>query len=1283
MKRILTSIAVSVLLSGVSALGQSPVLVGGTYGESVTSIKADREGKICFSSLRGLYTYDGTEIMEIIGSTNVLDFLPQNDGTFWIATPSFIGHWTPEEGVVRYQSTMFGDNKTLCDLSQSELIFTNDTGIYILDKENGETVSSYAFSFPENTFVVTDGRDGDYVLASANNTFLVFNRSLELVKRMDLGEGSSIGGIVPLSDGSVVLGSRSGLLRADMDELSLRPFGGGPAGIVSVAPYGEDSVLCFTEEGGIFVVGSSGGAERISSFSGVTPSGMCTFALDRSHVWLSGSRMGLYGLVIHRDGRPGFLDDLVLHSEGKRIQGIAEDAAGRIWFLENGALSVFDKNTGRVTEARISSGLDGQDIRAFMISSDNKVWLATNDYLGRFSISGDALTAEQIGRFEGNMVYRIVEDVDGSIRFASYYNQYEYSDKSSFMTLEGELPVPVAADPSRNFYLEYRSDRVSFRRGGTMREGLPVLDEGAAIVDALLSRNGDVWCLTTDRKVLRIGGEDASRDEYILPDWKLSSSLPYFEYAFYSLEEDDLGNIWIGSAYGLVKLDPSEGGGMSYYNTSNRYDYYTTSFKDSEGNLYFAFSNGLTVFSSDDLGSLFSNCDIRYYIDHLLVNDVPYQGDLSSPAVFDYNENSFAFKCIDINYDHLSIRYKYTLEGYEDEWHDMRNRYVSYPGLPHGKYVFKFRADGTPDDMVKSFSFTVRQKPWLRWWAILAYAAIALLSALTLWRWYRKRKETAAREEKMRIQREVDKAKIDLFTNLSHEIRTPLSLIVAPLGDLERSSVLTPADRKSVDLVSRSARELLDLTNQILGNDLSSNTVVRRERNDIRTQIEKAVGLFTPIAIQKRQTILVESPHMAFDFDGSKFSRIMSNLLSNAIKYSLDPGTITVSTAILDKSEAKSVYGRPFDTKMVEVRVSDQGPGIPEGETESIFSRHTRKNSGGVDVQGFGIGLNYVRELVNLQDGAIKAENAPGGGAVFKFVLPVPGNSYEILGDEPAVAPENPGKDISPEGNGLLGGCSILIVEDNPDMRMYLGELFSFCGKVLTAEDGLSALDILRKEYVDIVLSDVMMDRMDGFRLCAAIKEDSDLCSVSVILLTAKTDVASQIKGLHTGADAYVLKPFISEYLLAVAESVMRNRAKLQTKVQNVTSESLAEESSEESGLSPLDKIFMEKFSKALDERLKDEEINVNVLHKELGMSRTSFYMKVKSLTGLSPIQYINQYRMNKALALLKSRMYSIKEIAYMLGYQTRQSFTTRFKYTFGVSPTKYLGEGADSEEED
>ncbi|MGN1219677.1 MAG: response regulator, partial [Candidatus Cryptobacteroides sp.] len=796
---------------------------------------------------------------------------------------------------------------------------------------------------------------------------------------------------------------------------------------------------------------------------------------------------------------------------------------------------------------------------------------------------------------------------------------------------------------------------------------------------AYIDSNGTPWCVTDKFRLHKLIPQQNRTEVYDIPQWQLTSGMgESVNYLFHSMQDDNDGYIWIGTTYGLVRIDPADKHGYRLYNTGRKFDYYRSTFKDSCGNLYFAYSNGLTVFDPVSCTDIVSNADINFSLQLVLVNNTPRDVLQAEVPEFRYTDNTMTFICNYVDFDNLQTRYVWKLEGVDEEWTYSTVKYASYPNLPHGRYTFKLKMEGMPDSFIKTYSFIIKRKPWTGPWAILLYISTIIAFTATVTVYFYRRRARRRKERIMEMNKQLDNMKLDLFTNLSHEFRTPLTLISVPMKDMLYDSSLNEETASRLRIMNRSVEKLQRLTDQLLEYDKMSKDMsdLSLKRKDIVRDVMDIAENFQYTAAKNGSRVTVNSPAMqSLVYDDIKFGRIMSNLLNNAIKYSPDGGDINITLSVISANEAGIRYGRIFDAECLEVVVADHGKGIPEEKLDSIFFKYTRAEDPAYSqVQGFGIGLHYTRQLVQIHGGCIKAEQNSPNGAIFRFVIPMNltvddstesgAGTFEAVQDVPETV-------LSPDD--YEGGLSILVVEDNDDMREYIMNMFSSRNTVVGAADGQKGLEAIRKLYFDIVISDVMMPVMDGYSLCKAVREDKELCAISIVLLTAKTDTGSQIMGLDYGADGYVGKPFDPMYLRALINNIAKRRREHQSIIAKTTSATIDEVPKDALPESKYDQTFLKEFYACLDKQLDREEIEINEVVREMGMSRTGFYTKVKSLTGQSPLQFINEYRMSRAADLLKSGQYSIKEVAYMVGYQERRSFTNRFKQSFGCTPTEYI----------
>lgn len=562
---------------------------------------------------------------------------------------------------------------------------------------------------------------------------------------------------------------------------------------------------------------------------------------------------------------------------------------------------------------------------------------------------------------------------------------------------------------------------------------------------------------------------------------------------------------------------------------------------------------------------------------------------------------------------------------------------------------------------------------WLAPAALIFYLfaiPIALSFAMELWEWWKMQRENVRLFD---IRHEQQQQHLHFVANISHELRTPLTLISAPLKELVDHNEMNAHDRELLNIMQRSVVRLNHLAEQIL--DTSNH-----ERDDLALKVTMGdIGVFIETIVSNFRFYAHEKGlHLVFDkhtegrngfFDMEKIEKIVSNLMSNAIKYTPEGGEIVVRVILKDN--------------MAEVIVKDSGIGVTGRKQREMFRRFNRLDVSIVSpqVKGFGVGLHYAQCLAFLHRGRIIYEPNIPQGSRFTLSIPYTKEAYneeiteEITSTEYAEE-SSPSSlpNLTPTGEHEQ---TVMLVEDDYEMRAYVSMLLAEEYNVAVACDGEEALEKLKINIPDIVISDVVMHTMDGFELCTKIKESQDYGYLPVLLLTAKSDLANRRHGADCGADAYIGKPFDPYYLKSVVASILENRCRIQRIILNMTSSTLPSKSSEEQDvkeeepiMSQRDRDFLASLHTLLDTHLHDSDLNVNTIAQELGVSYSSLYAKVKDLTGQTPQNFLSTYRMNIAMELLRTHDYTVSEVCYKVGASSQSNFSRAFKKQFGVAPS-------------
>ena len=552
------------------------------------------------------------------------------------------------------------------------------------------------------------------------------------------------------------------------------------------------------------------------------------------------------------------------------------------------------------------------------------------------------------------------------------------------------------------------------------------------------------------------------------------------------------------------------------------------------------------------------------------------------------------------------------------------------------------------------------------------------------------RVRAAVSESEVRRISDLNALKSRFFTNISHEFRTPLTLIRGPIqAALDRSGkeggseVRLPS--RDLDMVRRNTERLEGLVDELLelSRIESGKAEILLTHGDVEQVLKSVVFAFESLAERNNIALRVDlgdagvggSANAEQDvgadpiwYDRNKLEKIIYNLLSNAFKYTPDGGSVSFSSGI------KS--GR------LRLEISDTGKGIPAADLEQIFERFYRVE--GDEAHGSGIGLALCKELVELQGGELSVESTPGKGTSFSVCLPTRPEDFpkpnrleqDAAPDLPAAGPLPAiNRDVGqPKSGEQLKNASslprILLVEDNADLRQFVGEVLQENYRVLYAEDGLQGERMAIEHIPDVVVSDVMMPRKDGYELCHALKTNTKTSHIPIILLTARAGQENKMEGLFQGAEAYLTKPFEARELLVRIRNLMGRQKALWEKMQH---SSLVLPG--ELDLPSLDDAFLKKVGSAIESHLDSAELSVEFLAQQVGFSRAQLHRKLKALTGKSPNQLINEVRLEKARLLLQSRSATVSEVAYSVGFSNLSYFTKRFRERYGMTPSAFIAD--------
>ncbi len=927
-----------------------------------------------------------------------------------------------------------------------------------------------------------------------------------------------------------------------------------------------------------------------------------------------------------------------------------------IWMGSLNGLLLYDKSIKKFVPipekwSRLTS-LRGAP-RSLLLDSRNNLWIAMwNRGLYRQDFKSDIFheykeleTDIYDGAFSGRYLY---EDSEANIWIGSRGGLFKYS-------YEQDLFLHFFSDPSQDSTM---CDNTAFCIHEDTLGNIWLASYGGGL-EKMDVQTGKFHCFTTDDGLL--------------------------DNTIFSLLEDNQRNFWISSFKGLTKFNPYTYEIQNYTHENgllnDEFDAFSYGKSPFTGHFFFGGSKGIDYFHPDSIKP--SDYKPRViFTDFKLFNEsVPiFREDMSedqfsladhiqytSDITLRHDQNVFTFDFAAIEYNFpKNNEYAYRMEGFESEWQYVGdNRSATYTNLDPGNYTFMVKAsnsDGIWNENYSRLSLHILPPWWKTWWAYLLYI-LGAISAMSLIYFFQRRRwklqsQLALQEQEAQRLLELDDFKTNLYSNITHEFRTPLTVISGTVDLMEKNPTQWLAT--GANTIRRYSGQLLGMINQIL--DLQK---IESARMDVYPQQVELVSLTRfllepfEFAARNKDLTLEFKTHIDAvwtDIDVEKYAMILSNLLSNATKFT-DEGKISV---IINKS-----------SEQVQLEVIDTGAGISEAAQHHIFDRFYQEDSTSVrQNEGTGIGLAISKRLVELLSGTIRVNSSLGEGTRFTVKLPVTNNLDKVHWQHQSLKtpiqhiptleyPETSYRDITQSKDAH----QLLVIEDNHDVRVYLKAILLPYYKVQTAANGEEGLSRCIELIPDLVITDIMMPKMDGFELIEKLQTHDLTTHIPIIALTAKNTDEAKLKTIQRGADAFILKPFESSQLLAYIRMLIEKRHNLQKTFQSRNEETELPENE-------LTDPILKKVQDLILENLRDDQIGISQICKKLHISRSQLHNKVTALTGFSTSIYVRKIRLDEAKKMLRNPHLQIAEVAYQCGFKDPSYFTRVFKKEFGESPT-------------
>jgi len=965
------------------------------------------------------------------------------------------------------------------------------------------------------------------------------------------------------------------------------------------------------------------------------------------------------------------------------VYHIMEDRSGNLWFSTKG--------DGLVRAVPDTASPMGFRFTRFMYDESNQHSISGNDVYYTYQDSRGNIW---VALFGGGL--NLLREVNGQVLFYHKNNSFEHyprfglymevrgivEDRNGRIwvgTTDGLMSVESKFNnPSQIKFEIYRNESVQMN----------VLDND--IYFLYRDSGGDVW-------ISVFGGGLNKLESY-------EDGRPVFQsYSLYegmnsdvilSIVEDEDGYLWLATENALARFDKKK----ETFRNFDRYDGFInvkmeegSAIRCHNGEIWFGNRMGILAFNPRKIETvninyetlivdfLISNREIRSFRDKpLLKESIRYANSIT----LKHNQNNIVLEFAALNYYNLNrVSYKYMLEGYEDEWHyNGKNRIASYPNVPPGKYVFVVQSiDEANMDLKSERRLAIRVLPpwWRSWWAYSIYTLLGLALAWTIQRLIL---FTIRMRNDVYIEQKVSDMKLRFFTNISHELRTPLTLIMGPLHELREKQNLTDKGKQYLALIEKSANQMLQLVNQILEfRKLEHGKMVLHVgRNDLHKIITGIASEFEILAEEKQISFSVQlSPaEIQIWVDKERIEMVIRNLISNAFKFTESGGGIFVSTTL---SEDKS---------MCSIMVEDTGIGIPSNKTEEIFERFTQgENVKHAYYQGTGIGLHLCREIVSLHHGSISVKKRPEKGSLFIVELFTGDEHFNRSEVEFYLGEDNEKENGQPNATGdtsdidnvlVLQSAAqlplLLVVEDNRDLCKMLRLQLEDKYRVVVAFNGREGLKKVSQLHPDLVITDIMMPEMNGTEMLEEIRKDIAISHIPVIIVTAKHNEEAKIQAISMGANAYITKPFNKDYLIARVEQLLNDRKLFRERIWNQeVHRDLSEEETYENYLVNKDRQLLDKIHQVISENMQNADFNIDAIAESLGFSRSAFFKKLKSMTGLAPVDLIKEIRLSKSIDLIKHTDLTISEIAFEVGFSEAGYYGKCFRKKYKMTPSEYV----------
>ena len=1292
----------------------------GLSSSRITGIAKEKNGFVWISTQYGLNRYDGHSIKAYtkqnsnIVSNDISGLYLDSKNRIWLTTygsglnlydrinDTFISFKNAKNDKYSILSDRIN---TLIEDKNGNLLIGTEKGLSIL---NFDEKKFYNYPFDEyktvNVVSIYEDSNGRIWIGTFSSGIFLFDNQTKKFKNIPQEKqqiSNSINAFTELNSDKIILGtSGKGLLTIDLNNYKIADFfkNDDPLNekfkiIRSMKKDSKGNLWVGTDGYGLFELKHPNSIDPIvnnymyNSQLSTSLAGNAIYVItedDNATIWIGTAWNGIS--ILNNKNQTEIIFSDFIGQNPNPVLSIFQNQEYLFLGLDGNGLNVFDKKTNK-TQFFDEKIVKAKYIQKIIQTKDNNFWFGTfGNGLIKFDLNRKK-TTQYLNDFKDenslsfNDVRDIIEDENQNLWIATWGGGLNYLDvttnKFSRFTIPNNNIISLLKD-GKKIWIATFGGGLSVFDIETKKVETYTFDEKDSktissnnLFSILKDSKGNLWIGTSGEGINRMNLKTREIERF-----ENDENVKYKNIT--SIEEDDQKNIWFGSKNGIVKYDYSNKTFSTFTGLSGDF-HINSSFKDDKGFLYFGGINGVLKFDPRKLNNenlqpkvairnfkLF-NKEVTVGDEEIIQKNIESVTDITLKHF--QNVITFEFSALKFPFSQ-NCEYAIKMENFEQDWRTIgKDRTATFTNLSPGNYVFKVKSKEVGANWGEEFTsinIKILRPFWLTWWAYIIYSLL-ILFFLYLFRknsisWAKLK--SSLELEKLTHEKDVElyNLKQQFFTNISHEIRTPVTLILSSINRLFDNNKLQDSKQiKAAHTIRRNSNLLLRLVNELLDvRKLESNDIVLNvSKNEFVSFVKEIYLSFSDIALDRniKYTFRTDNTTQFLFFDRNQLEKVVFNLISNAFKFTNDSGTI-------------EVFIEDTNNEVI-LTVKDNGIGISTEDLKKIFNRFYQvKNVQSKNNRGFGLGLAIVKDVVELHKGNINVTSNYKKGSSFEVHL-MKGNHFDSDENMDSELENNTNtiekleKKISDKKKQIT---TILIVEDNLEIQESLKEILEQESyEVIQAFDGEDGLKKASTELPDLIISDIMMPKMDGIELSKKIKINGITSHIPIIILTAKTAEKDKMEGFETGADEYIIKPYNEDILKNRIKNLLKNRKLLKEKFANsilLNPKELA--------INSQDQIFLENLYKSLEENLQSNNLNAQTISENINMSHSAMYKKIKSLTGLTFIEFIRDYRLSIAKQLIEEMGYSVSDACYKVGYSDRKYFSKLFKQKFKKNPSDF-----------